>query len=1084
MVTFTKAAVAELEERIRLFIRSAYKVSMGETIKDETITAIVAGCSDQAEASRLLHEAVLFLDETSVLTIHSFCQKTLNEFAFETNHLFGAETLKDTGLIIETEINKFWRKQVTSIPVELLTQFITDGLSIKSLVAVVKEHLSGKKYASFNPEKDYTLGIDDYNDFIMQYDLLRKECDQMKNNVIKYLIENANHLKSVSADDRYAKKAMLPLVDSPAELLANIVAKRGSGYVQNLYADVLKKSDECESEIKLNKEKAGQIVSSLICFAIQQSMHGIETYKQRNNQMSFDDMIVKLHEALVINENGSLIEELQKKYKAVFVDEFQDTDRLQYELFQAAFNTNTIVFYIGDPKQSIFAWRKADIFTYFKAYGSVDTIYEMNENFRSSAAMIEAMNIFFEPVPGFDTFFFKEASDAIKYIPVDSPAFNKKGLMNNNGKSLIPISITKLPNNDSIDNAVAAQIIDLLENKEYKIGNPNDEKNIKPTDIGVLVKTNKQGRRVKNILARFGIPAVTIGDDKVLQSDEAKYLLYLLEAINEITRASIYKALLSPFTGFSKEKILQLDDDITTGLFKKYKARWEQDGIYTALKDFVADFNMQQILLEHNLENGERTVTNLYHLMELMHKVQTIKLLSPLELISWLKRAVEGMEIEGDEYEQRVENDEEAVKIVTIHKSKGLEYKIVLAPFLDLMTINEHDMAAFRDPASGEYISVEKKCLTNLQQEIWKEQQEQENRRLIYVAITRAVYKCYLYKNIGNRGEYNFNNSSLSAFTDALVNASPSLILQTDEALKIDEKYRYTTSAPWAPLTEIKEVHFSLTQQNWTKMSYTMLSAKHDATIKNTSTKHEDEYNKFVFHQLAKGEKTGNLLHAILETIHYSNSERWNSIIETAITRFAPGQRLLYEKMLPPMLQQILEATIQLPENSFKLADVAFNKRIHEFEFDFPVASFSTDELNDFSDENIQVNVKTLGKLEGIMNGKIDLFFEHDGKYFILDWKSNFLGDALEDYAATGVANAMNENNYHLQYLIYTVAVKKYLESRLPGFDYERDFGGVIYLFLRGVRADSDSGIFLHRPALNLIETLTDRLSEPALEAY
>ena len=134
--------------------------------------------------------------------------------------------------------------------------------------------------------------------------------------------------------------------------------------------------------------------------------------------------------------------------------------------------------------------------------------------------------------------------------------------------------------------------------------------------------------------------------------------------------------------------------------------------------------------------------------------------------------------------------------------------------------------------------------------------------------------------------------------------------------------------------------------------------------------------------------------------------------------------------------------------------------------------------LNKLSDGNIQVQVNFGDELEGIMNGKIDLFFECKEKYFVLDWKSNFLGASLDAYSKEKLNDAMSENNYHLQYLIYTLAAKKYLESRLPGFDYERDFGGVIYVFLRGVRTQADSGIFVSKPSIKTIEKLEEILCE------
>jgi exodeoxyribonuclease V beta subunit len=683
--------------------------------------------------------------------------------------------------------------------------------------------------------------------------------------------------------------------------------------------------------------------------------------------------------------------------------------------------------------------------------------------------MIQAMNAFFRPTENFDTFYFDNASDGINYIPVDSPSNNAKGILAKDAVPVVPITVLLQPNNDFIYNAVAAQVIDLLENPGYKMGAPGKTESIRPSDIGILVRSNKQGRKIKNKLSRLGIPAVTIGDDRVLQSEEATYLLYLLEAMIEQSRAGINKALLSPFTGFTIKDILQLNDEMAVELFKKYKVRWDEDGVYTALKDFVADFQVQQALLRTNTENGERTITNLFHLIELVHKVQSGKLLSPLELISWLKRGIEGMETEGDEYEQRIENDEEAVKIVTIHKSKGLQYKIVLSPFMDFVEPKNVSIYSFRDEVTGDYVAVEKSAITAEQKISYSKQLEQEHRRLVYVAITRAVYKCFIYRS----GYY--KASTLASFTDLLGGADPSLI-EFSAPPPLPEKYRYSKAKQWEQPVERKAGNFSLSHQNWVRMSYTMLAAKSLPVPKAFALGPRDQYDLFIFHQLTKGEKTGNMLHLIFETINYTNPEKWADTISAAVIRFAPHQKDLYHEFLPAVIENTLRATIPLPGSTFTIADIGYDKRIHEFEFDFPVQPFLAPRLEELSDEDTLINIQPGSELEGMMNGKVDLFFEHNGKYFVLDWKSNYLGNTLEDYSPAALSKAMNDQNYHLQYLVYTLAVKKYLQSRLPNFSYENDFGGVIYVFLRGVRKGAETGIYFVKPAPAKIRHLEDLL--------
>ncbi len=229
-----------------------------------------------------------------------------------------------------------------------------------------------------------------------------------------------------------------------------------------------------------------------------------------------------------------------------------------------------------------------------------------------------------------------------------------------------------------------------------------------------------------------------------MQSVDASYLLYLMEAIARPDRSTINRALLSPFTGFTTEQLLSLDDGAVLELFTGYKNRWQQDGIYTALMDFVADFRVKQVLLAMQTENGERIITNLFQLIELVHQAESRKGLSVPELLSWLKRGIDGMMSEGDEYTQRMESDEEAVKIVTIHKSKGLEYNIVLAPFLDFVESKTQDFLSFRDPDNGDYVGAERTRLSDKQLHWQQVQAEQENRRLLYVAITRG-YMAVIY---------------------------------------------------------------------------------------------------------------------------------------------------------------------------------------------------------------------------------------------------------------------------------------------------------------------------------------------------
>ncbi|NML36355.1 exodeoxyribonuclease V subunit beta [Chitinophaga sp. G-6-1-13] len=1078
MVTFTKAAVAELEDRIRIFIRKAYTVSFGNPVDDDTIVHLVLQAVDQwgaIEVNHRLRDAVLLLDETSVLTIHSFCQQTLNEFAFETDQLFGAEMVPDTTPIIENELNKFWRTHVTTLHPVILQMLWRESMRA-DIQKILQEHLSGKKYLGYQPWERYYITASQQQSWLEELDNIRQQQTAAETSLHEYILQNREDLIIACNTKANAKKDILPKIDNPAEFAGIINKRRSSGYIKELFPEILELIDAQEAFGEMISTHIDTIRRQLNCLAIQEVAEGVKAYKQHSNMLNYDDLISHLNLALVQKDNPGLIASLQNKYKAVFVDEFQDTDRQQYEIFNRAFGENTILFYIGDPKQSIYAWRKADIFTYFDARNSVRHLYDMNHNYRSSENLIAAMNTFFKPTPNFDTFEFAGEKDSIQYIDVMAPEESGKGFLYYNEGKEVPITIFNCKNKDTIAGAVAAQVAQLLLDPAYKIIKDKTQE-ITPSDIGILVRTGKEGRDIKQKLAQLGIPAVTIDDTKVLNTAEALDVLYLLEAMETPERSTINRALLSPFTGFSVQDILNLDDEIALTRFGHYHNLWQENGAYTALMTFIADFGVRGVLLGDHSKNGERAITNLYQLAELVHQVQNRKNLSMRDLISWLKRGIDGMPVEGDEYTQRVESDEEAVNIVTIHKSKGLDYRIVLAPYLDFRNADS-DFLSFRDPDTGDYINAEAKRVSPEQKAAQQRQQVQEDRRLIYVAITRAVYKCYLFNNTSN------NKSSFTKFMDAFRHYPPDpALIETKDSLPQEPEQRYRKSklatnrnAGNAP------VSFFLREENWRKMSYTMLAAKPEQKPRIRSAQQENEYDNFIFNTLRKGAKTGNLLHFIFENVNFSDDSQWEYWVNEAIARFVPGQEEVYQPMLQELLQHVMHTQIKVGKTGFQLASVGRNKRLAELEFDFPVPLFRANMLNTLSDNELTVTVKRFSEdrnqeLEGIMNGKIDLFFEHHHRYYILDWKSNYLGGHVEDYAPAALAAAMNDNNYHLQYLIYTVAVKKYLESRLPDFDYHKHFGGVIYCFVRGIRNNGNYGIFTARPDLDTITFIEDMLT-------
>lgn len=1063
MVTFTNAAIAELELRIREFVKKANKVAKGEEINDALISEIVKKTieeKDREKVINLLENAIHALDEVRIMTIHSFCQKTLNEFSIETKQLFQPELVPEIDSLMEPLVQDFWRKHITSLPVKLLEK-IREGL-LESISDCVKNHISGKEFYFFEEDIKYEFSPKKASDIFQQ---IEDVWEKSKKNFEDFIIQNSEAIKAACLNNTYAKKNCFNLVDTPLELRKMINEKIEKKFIAKTFEPlgVLEKVAEFN---KSEKEYNGQskIKNEILCFAIQEIQGVFRSQSQLQNILTYDNLIQNLHEALVTNNNETLEQNLRNKYKAVFIDEFQDTDRLQYEIFQKAFHKDTILFYIGDPKQSIYGWRGADINTYLQAVKDMQNRYSMNINFRSNESYIAALNQFFLPEEDFDTFYFEDKEDKIVYHHVQSPEPNNAGSMLKKGEAAEGIYIVDgLGKIENQYDALVNQIVELLTNDHYIIHKEKPRK-IRPSDIAVLVKRNSDSFEVKKRLNKNRIPTIISKDEKIFNSDEAKEILYLLEAFLNTQPSNIAKALATSIGQYSDEEILTLNLDTVSSAFQNYRTIWETKGIYAALIQFVLEFNIKNRLIDKQEANRDRILTNIYHLIELLHKAQHRNNFSTTELTLWLRRNLE-KKSHADEFNQRLESEEEAVRIITIHKSKGLQYNIILVPDMDWDTKPPTFRSeSFRDSINGKLKSGMAADFKEEDLKVWEEQTEQGNRRLAYVALTRGVYACYLYKKSSKA------NSCFQAFYTKINDDSKNIF--RINKVEINSKYNPEKKLPIKK--EAQKVHFTLYNNDWKQLNYSRLSMVSNSSKKPAFVHSGNEYDHFIFKELSHGNITGNFLHLIFENLAFNEPARWDSTVKQALVRISETKQKAYTSGLKQLIEHIMYAQIKTPSGDFTLSEIDNSKKLHEVAFDFPVHEFKSTMLNsaDLFEEKLRSYFYEASA--GIMNGKIDLVFERNGKYFILDWKSNYLGYSPDDYNEDGLKSAMDEGNYHLQYYIYTLALKKYLAFRLPDFDYDTHFGGVIYCFIRGMRQNESSGIYFNRPTKEQIEKLEE----------
>lgn len=1060
LVTFTESAAAELKERTARFIRVALKevdVKAEASATDKIIWRIVnksIASSSVENVKIILNRALLDIDLASIQTIHSFCQGALTEFAFETNQIFGSELIKNTEEVVIRFLNEYWRSKIAILDVAIQNLFPDDFRSVlhKSTLLLLSNY--------------------DFSDHIGSI------CDYDKIKAIEEHISIYYNGKKDEFISRIENVQLKGLGTSTREKALGIIANSTDFHQTFLHEYRFKIAEIFSDEIEFSKGREAEksilkkgILNGIILEASNIISKQVKEHLGTNNILTFDALIENLHAA---KDEEKLKKVLRKKYNAIFIDEFQDTDKLQYEIFETVFQENaaSILFYIGDPKQSIYAFRKADLNTYFKAKNQVTNTWTMNVNFRSTDSYVRSMNAFFEETSDFNTFHYE--SKEIVYHEVEAAANNigKIGICNTGEEVFAPLQIrSDYKNKPLIQDDLTNLVVKLLD------GNHTIENRlIVPSDFGILVRSNADGRTIKILLEKKGIPAVVVDETSVFKSNEANDLNFILNAILLPNKSNIDKALLTKLVGYKSDDLKTIDGDKVLVLFRKYHKIWISSGIYPMLRQFLTDFGIETKWTK-DTEIGHRVLSNIFQITELLQKTGISRNFTPAKLKAFLNSAIHSSNEKDDAFAQRIERDEDAVKIATIHKSKGLQYNIVLLPNLDFVAKERGYFSNLKDENKS-YLFTTNPITTTSHLDLFIEQEEQENRRLIYVAITRACFNCFVFTNTYDK------ISSIKSFTQKLITQT----FDMDNLETLDGNENIIPKGIYSGIENCKKIvplafpSAKPNDYNWNKMSYSFLAAKHKSHTTENDTSYEGGYNHFIFKELEKGMHVGNMLHNVFEFLDFTDDTQWQRVIDISLQKFTASKKEQYSPWMMELILNVLNADIQIGTDCFQLKSIKNSCKINELEFDFPIEkSFNIQALQTFLSEDDTRTIQTgHGEVKGMLTGFIDLFFEHQGKYYILDWKSNFLGDTVLHYDKTVLTEGMNQSNYHLQYMIYTVAMKKYLESKLGAtFDYNTHFGGVIYLFLRGIRQGGDTGIYTTKLSLAEVEAMEEIFQSP-----
>ena len=1081
VMSFTRAATAELSARIKHHLGEMYGFLTGTIGEDEVDGLLLeqrglwearrkaaqeanredeaAFFEPQAIAARIKRSLTRF-DKAAIYTIHSFAQKTLTAFAF------------------------------------------SSGASL-----------------------DWTLSDDDSaicQDVVE--DFLRRELD-------RYADSPTLRERLVSGDG-WAQK-LKALAQHPESLVPRVIL---TSEVDEEASQDTAESEEAKT-IGAADRKPDPIDETLKRF-VEEAPRAFEAKKVQAGVVTFDDLLVGLWEKLRTDETGLLAKTIREAYRGVLIDEFQDTDPLQFAIFRKLFmegvtreeQKTRALFFVGDPKQAIYRFRSADLNTYLYAGRLIDTIgmrAQLTRNFRSSPALVEAFNRFFSKAPvdssgpflrpelGYTQvaasraksgLFLRERGVWREAVPLE--------IWGSFGSPLLNAEARRALTAEAIANDIAGLIAAGMKGQAAVARDADDAapeigraktsegetvslRALEARDIAVLVRRRKEIDPIRDALLSRGVRLRMRSQMDVCETPEAADLLLVLRAFNAPGDERVLRAArASRFMGETLSKIS--DDDeaervALRALFETGAKKWRRSGVASAFADLMQTTELERRLLK--VRGGERMLANYAHLIEVLHEAGRSHP-TPAGLIAWFELAMAGKASdEGEKRKLRLESDANVVTGETIHSSKGLQYPIVYVPNGEDFGDGKPEKSAVRRVHVEQSVAqsgmvLELSHLETSAPESEKAESREEMLRLAYVAMTRAakrlvicvpqmaaskqkntIWRSTTIKNAFFRILAGNDDPGKQADVIAQLEAlNDERTIRLRDIAEVGEKpiIRLRDAAPEAQddlaIAPAKDRH-----ARWRTSSFTAISRMQDEEaegavaayfgVKRRKTPRGDILS------FPRGAQAGTCLHAMLEEADFAafarsdaNAEREafaRRIIERHLSFPTEAAKEEAVRGASQMLFDVLNAELA---PGLRLRDVPAEMRFAELEFLLSLPSgLTADVLGDALgelDPKYAVPGLSREKLTGFLTGFIDLAIAADGRFWVIDWKSNAISDAAEGYDTPAMAAEMTKHSYRLQYLIYLVALKRFLKARLGRrFDMSM-IGGAIYVFLRGVRAD------------------------------
>ncbi len=1157
VVTFTRAATEELKDRIRTRLLQAEKAFAAGASEDDLLAGLLKRQKDHTAAMDRVHDALVEFDKAPIFTIHGFCARILYEHAFETANLFDTELISDQTELVRDVAEDFWRNHFYDAPLEFISYFTEKIKGPQYFWKLLNKAVAAEIKIIPRLEKPHLKTLPAFR---IANQRLKDQWPAARPAVMEALrdpaLSGTQYGSLIPAENGPAVTKRELKVLSITEAMDKFAAANRTGFplfksFENFTTQKLKKAtrknklppshdfflvcDEvyhCAGALEVELE---QFFVYLKMQLLNDAPTALKKAKSERNIQFFDDLLILVKQALITRKRNPLAAAIRQKYKAALVDEFQDTDSVQYEIFSGLFPAeDSLLFMIGDPKQAIYSFRGADIFSYLKAARKAQAKFTLSDNWRSKPQLITAVNTIFANSKSpflFEEIPFENAHPGIQCSkdPKEKEAALTIWYLDSRGHSDQNKPINKTDAVRLIAAAVAEEICRLVTAK------PDSTQ---PGDIAVLVRTNRQARQIKKRLSAKGLPSVLYSTGNIFDSREAMQIEKILLSISEPDNPGYLKAALAmDMMGARGEDLLPAALGTRqwqcrrTG-WREYFQVWQQSGFIRMFQMLLSREKIRRRLLA--FENGERQLTNVLHLAEIIHQESTRQNLGISGILKWLAEQRDSRSLRLEEHQLRLESDEDAVRIVTIHRSKGLEYPVVFCPYSWEGTwVNDPDIIFHQahkgdsDPSLTLDLGSDSRA-TNLiraQNELLA-----ENIRLLYVALTRAKSKCYLAWG-------NINSAESSA---------PAYLLHTAGGLQIDERFediigdlkkqvnpksdkdriidlnrlakKSQGSIAVAALPEPSDCNFfeqkgaaeAMTcrkfagriDHTWKVSSYSSLASRRVSDI---DLPDRDAFGDFFRHlrgdtaesidmwasakhdgiyAFPRGSRAGNFFHDLFEHLDYADCSpgTLSEPVQSALQAYGFDRN--WQDIVCETIAHVLSVSLKPAQPDLTLASIAFEQRINEMEFYFPLnritpqkmrsvfkAHGSIDSGADFPDWPGRF---VFSPVAGFMKGYIDLVLQHRDRFYLVDWKSNYLGPTPDCYSQEALQGAMQHNFYTLQYHLYVLALCQYLRMRHPAFEYTSDFGGVFYLFIRGIDRyrGPEYGVYFDLPKTALINAL------------